>query len=1006
MEPLKELFYSKLSYERVSESLSRRGWTDTTSKTLAEDPLLLAAGGAGQDFHVIYSRLDSDKLLLGSQRPVVTKLLREHPYSLFVFSNADRSRWHFVNVKYEETVERRRLFRRITVGRGEHLRTASERVNMLDLESISPELFGLSPLAVQARHDAAFDVQPLSDEFFTQYAAIFAQVEGAVSGIADKERRRYFVQRLFNRLMFVAFIQKKGWLEFESDADYLDALWRGYKRKAFAGSNFYTDRLKPLFFSGLSTKIETSVAKMDPGGFMDMLIGKVPYLNGGLFDEEDEDRIADVTVPDGAVDAILHGLFGKFNFTIDESTSLDVEVAVDPEMLGRVFEELVTGRHETGSYYTIKIVVSFMCREALERYLVARNPAEDRQAIQRFVELHDPSGLRDSEAILASLRSIRVADLACGSGAYLLGMMHELLDLRACLFSAKNLDPLSTYARKLEIIERNIYGVDSDPFAVNIARLRLWLSLVVEFEGDDPPPLPNLDFKIEVGDSLSGPNPEGRGQLAVHADLVRDYQKAKAEFLTAHGGRKRTLRAEVLSLKAQFEAWSNIEHGKNVFDWSVEFAEVMSTGGFDAIVANPPYVRADPQFKHIENEKRRQAAIAEWKLYRESLLKSGFYRTLYEKWDFYIPFLERGFQLLRPDGSMVFIISDAYNAAKYATRSHDFFLQNATLERIDFCSDIPLFDAGVNNTIVHFTKRRPVAGHEPIRVRRWGESKDDFEQNTKLLPTGQQLELKERLFRPDASPASSSRQGLVPLGMICYISYGLRANADDRYWQGEFKTDDCLSATKDKSHPKRFVQGKDLVKWCAARLWYLEWGTKRAPGKFSRPTFLQLHEASEKLLSKKNTGANPTFVYDDQETFFDSTVVGLVPWHLLKKVVNKSISKTAHYRTSAHDGNREEREAISRDFSLKYLMALLNSTYAKTWLGGQRRHKLSVYPDDWKDFPVPQAPKKEQDIVVKLVDRILAEFERRGYPFPPEAAQRVEKLEREIDERVAGLYGL
>lgn len=160
------------------------------------------------------------------------------------------------------------------------------------------------------------------------------------------------------------------------------------------------------------------------------------------------------------------------------------------------------------------------------------------------------------------------------------------------------------------------------------------------------------------------------------------------------------------------------------------------SGGFDIVLANPPYVRADTQFKHLsDDESARQKEIAEWKAYRGALVKSDIYKTLYEKWDLYIPFLERAYQLLRPTGEMVFIIPDAYNAAKYAKKSHEFFLANTRIARVDFCSGIPLFKAGVYNTILHFTRSKPTASGTPLRVRRWGEKPDDFEANAEILPS-------------------------------------------------------------------------------------------------------------------------------------------------------------------------------------------------------------------------------------------------------------------------------
>ena len=152
LEPLKELFWSELNYQRVNQHIPRHGWTETASKALAEDPVLFAGGGQDNAFHVIYARLASDRLLLGPERPVVSRLLRDHPYALFVFSNRTQDRWHFLNVKYDEETAKRRIFRRITVDpEDKRLRTASECIGQLDLTSISPELFAIPPLDIQEK---------------------------------------------------------------------------------------------------------------------------------------------------------------------------------------------------------------------------------------------------------------------------------------------------------------------------------------------------------------------------------------------------------------------------------------------------------------------------------------------------------------------------------------------------------------------------------------------------------------------------------------------------------------------------------------------------------------------------------------------------------------------------------------------------------------------------------------------------------------------------------------
>jgi type I restriction-modification system DNA methylase subunit len=676
IEPLKKLFWSELNYDRVNQPLSRRGWKESVAGLLADDPILFASGADA--FHVIYLRLASDKLLIGDERPVVARLLQEHPYALFVFSNSRQENFHFLNVKYDDDTQKRRLFRRITVGPFEQLRTASERITLLDLADVSQDLFGLSPLAIQERHDQAFDVEPVTKEFFHEYRRIFEEVEEAITGFGrDKDRKRLYTQRLFNRLMFIAFIQKKGWLKYNGDADYLAALWKAHlKDDSVSDKNFYRDRLKRLFFDGLNTTNEVNRIGINRGGFLKTLIGDVPYLNGGLFEDDEDDNDENIKVPDKATGSILKSLFAKFNFTVTESTPLDVEVAVDPEMLGRIFEELVTGRHESGSYYTPKPIVSFMCREALKGYLGTNAASESKEAIERFVENHEPDDLGNAESVLDALRRVKVCDPACGSGAYLLGMLHELLDLRAALFQSRRLDSLSVYQRKLEIIQTNVYGVDIDQFAVNIARLRLWLSLAVDFEGAKPEPLPNLDYKVEVGDSLAAPSPSGGGNAGLRQALIDEFLVAKAGFLVAHHGHKRELKSQIEQIKEQLAAWA---HDRSVagFDWAVEFAEVFAEGGFDVVVANPPYVSA------IEFSRRYP------KPYRGHL--TGNFQTAQGAWDLYVLFFERGLTLMKKGGMLAFITPNKYLSARYAVALREFLLEHSHLIKLVDLSSVPVF---------------------------------------------------------------------------------------------------------------------------------------------------------------------------------------------------------------------------------------------------------------------------------------------------------------------------
>ncbi len=428
---------------------------------------------------------------------------------------------------------------------------------------------------------SGFDVEKVTKRFYQDYAAEFEKLRKAVQGISGEDQKM-FTQTLMNRLMFLRFIERKGWLQPPSDASN-EYLGRLFARGGYRGKSFYAGRLKKLFFEGLAVE----------GKQESEAIGKVPFLNGGLFEQNALDEKVD-DIADEAFAPILGetGLFYRYNFTVQESTPLNIEVAVDPEMLGKVFEELVTGRHESGSYYTPRPVVSFMCREALKGYLAGRSEL-DEEKIAAFVDRHEtPFGIEQAKAVAKALDEVRAVDPACGSGAYLLGLLHEIVDLYQLLYSDKlRKDDRELHQIKLNIIERSLYGVDKDPFATNVAMLRLWLSLSVDSQ--TPQSLPNLDFKIETGDSVTGPDPQ---QFSVLHLQERALQLAiiKGKYMIARGDWKKSLRR--LIEKEQKEIAFELQSlCPGAIDWRVQFCEVFFSdrSGFDIVLANPPYVRQE-----------------------------------------------------------------------------------------------------------------------------------------------------------------------------------------------------------------------------------------------------------------------------------------------------------------------------------------------------------------------------------------------------------------------------
>jgi hypothetical protein len=589
-----------------------------------------------------------------------------HEHLLFICTTRDYDQFTFAHFRGDKS----QTARLATFGwqpGDDHLRTLCQ-FNLPPLEW--PQDDGRDADAWLKQWAGAFDVEVVTKRFFAEYHDVFEQVEAGVKGVPKGEPRRLYVQRLFNRLMFLYFIQRKGWLSFQGDKKYLRAL---FNAASAAKEDFLNERLYWTFFYGLNTAGEDYA--VHSAAELKERRGDVPFLNGGLFDLEDDYDIRDaVTIPNKVFAAVLD-LFERYNFTVTESTPLDIEVAVDPEMLGKVFEELVTGRHESGSYYTPRPIVAFMCREALKHYLAPQ--ASEESAVARFVDEGDPAKLPDPEAVLNALRAVKVCDPACGSGAYLLGMMQELLRLREALFATRGLDAVTVYRRKLDIIQSNLYGVDIDVFAVNIAKLRLWLSLAIDFEGAKPPPLPNLDFKIECGDSLTAPDPQKiddlfRSVLIASADRLADL---KGQFLETYGAKKKKLAEQI---KVEEELLRESLHEQLVqgsVDWRVAFAEVFKNGGFDIALANPPYVRME-LFKGAKPTLRR-----------------NFPHVHAERADLYVYFYARTHQILRQDGVACFISSNKWLRAGYGESLRQFLLDNQAFHLVVDFGDQPVFDA-------------------------------------------------------------------------------------------------------------------------------------------------------------------------------------------------------------------------------------------------------------------------------------------------------------------------
>ena len=344
-----------------------------------------------------------------------------------------------------------------------------------------------------------FSVERLNKEFFTGYKAQYTKF---IKQLPDSKHHRDYVKKLLGRLVFLQFLQKKGWMGVPAS----NTKWEGGDKEYLlhlierneGNNSLLSHVLEPLFFKTLNEPRTNDLA--------DGILGeniKIPYLNGGLFEEDELDKMR-IDFSYDFFKELIH-FFSQYNFTIDENDPDDSEVGIDPEMLGHIFENLLEDNKDKGAFYTPKEIVQYMSRQSIIQYLKTYITEENyASAIDTLVNTYQVEPILQNKEIASRLttllQNVKVCDPAIGSGAFPMGVMNVLFHTRHTLhaFADKN-GSWNAAQVKREIIQNNIFGVDIEQGAVDIARLRFWLALVVD--ADVPQPLPNLDYKITCGNS-------------------------------------------------------------------------------------------------------------------------------------------------------------------------------------------------------------------------------------------------------------------------------------------------------------------------------------------------------------------------------------------------------------------------------------------------------------------------------------------------------------------------
>lgn len=904
-----------------------------------------------------------------------------------------------------------------------------------------------------------FSIEVVNKEFYRHIAILFTKFAGGTRKIgkekwdekgllklpstSDDTLKKEFSVRLIGRLVFCWFLKKKS-----SDKGISLLPEKLLSTEAVSTTRgFYHSVLEPLFFAVLNTPVDDRDKKYDADPW-----AQVPFLNGGLFtpgnhDFYDVDKLGTskhlntLIVPDQWLNDLFE-VFETYNFTIDENTSVDVELSIEPEMLGRIFENLLaeinpetgeTARKATGSYYTPRPIVEYMVDQSLKQYLLTKTQIKEDKIYSLLSYEDEKVELTDNqkESILDALDTIKIIDPACGSGAFPMGILQKMLlilqkiDPESKNWLSRQLAKIENkmvkkelekklkrenwdYVHKLGIIQSSIYGVDIQPIAVEISKLRFFLSLIVDESIDDKKPnrgivpLPNLEFKFVAANSLIGLPEYKKGEdtigLFEAGDDIRKLKELRDFYFTSYGKEKQKIEKEFEETQQRM-----FQHS---IDWQTTDSQTMTLSqwnpfsdeavswfdpewmfgvneGFDITIGNPPYVRADSGEDHLA--------------LRQHIIKSNQYKTLWEKWDLFIPFIELAYKLLREKGITTMIVSDAYCHSKYAQKSQQWFLRNSRILRLDFLSKIKVFEAGVHN-IVYFYQKDDGALNKPERR----VHHDKFGTITQLS-TDIQKNLNYRVFFPEDDFSDRFSIPVVRLNDICYVFVGMVVNAHEKKAPGAFDMDDLVVNRKDSIHPKAFVEGKHLDRWLPATNKFLEWGTVRAPALFRRPTFPELYEVADKILVQRSPGPDPKACYDNQRLHFTESTVGFILWYRLANVRNNSLKKIARYKDEKPYRpdlpKREQLEKTSSRFNLKYLLGIINSSYARYFLRGQRRSNIHLYPDDWKNLPIPDASKEKQSSIVELVDQILTS--KKNTPHVD-----ISSLDKELDKMVYKLYNL
>ena len=803
----------------------------------------------------------------------------------------------------------------------------------------------------------AFSVDALSDEFFDEYHVHYDHIVAELTR-QGKSGAVYhdYVKKLMGRIVFLHFLQKKGWLC--GDTNFMLNTFDNSKRQ----DDYLESVLEPLFFGILNTEPAKREQVFVRNGWQQGLVEKwadIPYLNGGLFERDDVDNLR-IVLP-RYLFSDLFSFLASYNFTVDENDPDDAEIGVDPEMLGKIFESLLEDNKAKGAFYTPKEIVRYMCKESLIAHLASKLPNVADSVVRAFVEHHEmqPELEPYRDTLETALRDVKICDPAIGSGAFPMGLLNELWRCREALGTE-----LSRLQLKKEIIENNIYGVDIERGAIDIARLRFWLSIVVDSETAEP--LPNFDYKFMQGNSLiesyggfdlsriagktvGRPSTSTQYVIGLDSDLsqknlqrllreyfsVTDHQK-KATMRSAINAEVKTLiRESVGGTPAFLAKLDQLDPSANqdFFLWHTWFKDIFDKGGFDIVIGNPPYI----DYRRIDEATK--VGLNKYLSYQ-----------IEKKGSLYVYFIEMGLGLLKPSARLYFINPYQYLSAESGRGIRSFLIPKHNIERIVDVSNIKVFDEASTYTCINIIQKnsiqRDIWLSRPRGLSNLDENVTNVAKTTFINKPYYTITLSTNNLVEKIEKAKHK------LSDVCSIFCGLSKTG--------FR--DYVSSTKENGDYQIFVESKQILRYVTDSKKYIDTSlfSYNAMNAFRTPCLFMTRMTSHcrVALAKKGETAGKVNVL-----------------HNFKK------------------------------YDILFVLALLNSKLVNYYyrITNESKHlnggALPFDTESVKVIPIPEASTTQQQEIESVVKQILSKKQ-------TVLTTDTLDLEQQIDELVYELYGL